>query len=519
MPDPFPSGVPPEDIGGFMRAQRASALAQALTQQSMSPIEQPTTQGTHGIYVQPRVGIGEGIGKIAQALLANKMSQRAMQEQAQAYGQLRSAYGPAAGGGQPQGDGSTPAPVNPRNPQGLPADVAMNLAMSDPKAYAQYLQGPEAAQLARIAGQNPQQAASDALAKQSAIEMRPGSTNIIRGQWVTAPDVAKGEQYARLENGQLVALPIGGHVANEAALAGATTAAQQQNTPREIPIGGGATMLGYPPTPPALRQPTAQPVAPQGPPTQNVPRGTLPPQAPAPSVSPIGAAWKNIPKLQIPNTPGQSSDVFSAGNLKGESDKYLELSNKYGEEASLANQQLQYNQQAAAALPNAEVGPLSDWLTSNRAKLMQLGVPSSIIPQSGTVTPTLELNKYLKNAALQGAKQLYGARMTQNEVRLQTEEMSPSSSMTRDAISSLINQNNIQAKYAIQRGQDFRRYMAMGGKPTEFENWYSSSRPLSRFATIQSIPQDQLGRAMQRLQQRPELLPDFKAKYGFDPSY
>jgi hypothetical protein len=233
----------------------------------------------------------------------------------------------------------------------------------------------------------------------------------------------------------------------------------------------------------------------------------------------MGKAWQEIPKLQIPNTPGQTTDTYHQTLLTNAAAKAKELSDQFGNESVLANQQLQYNNQAAQALPSAEVGPLSEWLTTNRAKLLQLGVPASVIPESGTVTPTLELNKYLKNAALQGAKQLYGARMTQNEVRLQTEEMSPSASMTRDAIQSLIQQNNMQSRYLLQRGKDFQQYMQRGGDPSQFESWYSNARPLSRYATIQSIPPDQLQKAMQRLQQQPQLLPDFKAKYGFDPTY
>jgi len=574
MPDILPAGVPGDDYPDYLKAQRANMLATALTQQSLAPIQDPTTSPTLGRYVQPRVGLAQPISKIAEALLANKASTRAMQQNAALYGQLRNAYAPGGGAGapavaQPSGGspgtapdaggtgapGPTPSPqagANPRNPQGLPADVVMNLALSDPAKYAAYLQGPESTQLARMGGIDPAAAARATLSKQTQTEILPGATVVdpISGRTMLGADPAKGEYYAIGPNGQVAAFPIQNSATIQAWQKGLATGAEQANTPRMVPQGGGSEALGYPPIPPALRPgaqgpagvpplPAASPPAggpgpgpqPPGPPgaapgappaapgAPQVPRGTAPGQTPGAPPQPIGKAWQEIPKLQIPNTPGQTTDTYHQGLLTNAVGKAKELSDQFGNEAVLANQQMQYNNEAAKALPSADVGPLSEWMTTNRAKLLQLGVPPSMIPESGTVTPTLELNKYLKNAALQGAKQLYGARMTQNEVRLQTEEMSPSASMTRDAINSLIQQGNMQSKYLLQRGKDFQMYMAKGGDPGQFESWYSNARPLTRYATIQSIPPDQLNRALQRLQQQPQLLPDFKSKYGFDPSY
>lgn len=444
--------------------------------------------------------------------------------------------------------------VNPRNPMGLPADAVRQLAMTNPAEYAKMLQGPESVQLARLGGIDTSAAARGALQKATTIEGRPGSTarDPVTGLTIVNADPAKGEYYVVGANGQVVALPITNDATLQAWRAGLTTAATQANTPRNIPMGGGVEKLGYPPTPPALAgagpspgaatgvMPGQPQLGPAGGPANAVPtppvaamsgagaaapppagagpagpaRGAPPPLPPGPP-PPGQGVWANVPRLQIPYSPGQTSDTFSTENLKSAAAKHADLVNTYGQESKLADQQLQYNAQALKALPSASVGPMSEWLTNNRQRLMQMGVPESMIPQSGSVTPTLELNKYLLNSALQGARQIYGPRMTQNEVKLQTEEMSPSAHMTADAIQSLIGQNNIQANYAKQRSQDYNTYVnRYHGDPMQFEQWYSKNRPLTRFASQSQTPPA----ALDRLQHNPQFLPDFKARYGWDPT-
>jgi hypothetical protein len=165
-------------------------------------------------------------------------------------------------------------------------------------------------------------------------------------------------------------------------------------------------------------------------------------------------------------------------------------------------------------LATAETGPSSNWLTEHRANLKEWGVPDALIPGSGTVTDTQELNKNLKQSALQGARSIFGSRMTQMEVKLQHDELSPSTSMTKDAIASLVQQDNIKANYAKQRANDYGQYVQAGGDPMQFERYYASKRPLTRFASQYTTPPA----AVDRVKQNPTLLPDFKQKYGWDPT-
>lgn len=544
----IPLGVPPEDYGSYLKAQRAGMLAQALTGQAASPLQAPETAPVRGLYVQPRVGIGSIVGKLGQALLANRMTKKSIADQAGLMQGMEQAYAPGgqeipqtdqpqqppaqdappmiratpeqlAASGQPQEmPQPTPPqpqqvptmPVNPRNPQGLPADVVARLAMTDPKDYAQMLAGPQAVQLGRLAGMSPQAAAAGAYNKQAALDARPGGAIYLPdGRVIRNPVLAQGEMPVTDASGNVVdTAMLPHHIANQAALTAAETAAKEYNTPREIPIGGGREQLGYPPPPPAMGGSGQAAGAAQG--------GSSPPAAPAAPQAPQGI-WSTVPKLQVPNTPGQTSDAYTMGNLEEASKKKAQLVDENGQAASLANQQLQYNREALQALPTAEVGPMSEWLTTNRQRLIELGVPASVIPSSGTVTPTLALNKYLLNAALQGARQIYGSRMTQNEVKLQTEEMSPSAHMTADAIRSLVQQNDVLAQYSVQRNADLQRYLNAGGDPQQFEAWYNSRRPVTEFAAMQSLTPQQRATALQRFSQHPDSRGEFQAKLGWDP--
>ncbi len=566
----LPPDAPPDLYGTILQNQRKQAIASALMQQASQPLEQPQSYGAGPYHVQPKLGWAPAVGKIATALLANNANRSAMTSNASLQQQLL--QGDEPGGqpihGQTNQDGSpATTPLNPRNPQGLPAGAMRSLAQSNPVEYAKMLAGPEGVQVGKLAGLSTPQAAGGVYTKANTLEVRPGQTAIdpVSGLKMVGADPSKGEFYSIGQDGTLQAHPITNDATIQAWRAGMTTGAEQANTPRTIQQGGGKESTGYAPTPPILQggglppggvpgqahaaappqappgpaapiggqatpaMPTPQPAGagapaagpggpPAGGPSPIVPPGTpMHPQHGIPA-APMGSFWQNIPKLSIPNTPNQSSDSYTMGKLEDAAKARTELTTTLGAQAQAANQTLELNKEAMAALPSAEVGPMSDWLTQNRSTLLQLGVPGSLIPASGSVTPTLELNKALTNAALQGAKNTFGSRMTQNEVKLQTEQMSPSAEMTRDAIASLVNQSNVKAKYVLQQNQDFQRYDQMGGDPTQFNGSYSVGRPLTRFAAIQNTPPQQLQAALQRLQANPSLLPDFKAKYGFDPT-
>jgi hypothetical protein len=99
-----------------------------------------------------------------------------------------------------------------------------------------------------------------------------------------------------------------------------------------------------------------------------------------------------------------------------------------------------------------------------------------------------EVAKYLGNAALQGAKQTYGARMTQKEVDLQLHELSPSTAMTPDAINNLLGQMKLNAQYAIAAGSHAKKYLAAGNDPRQYEDYLNHYFSRDDFVNGQTQP-------------------------------
>jgi hypothetical protein len=268
-------------------------------------------------------------------------------------------------------------------------------------------------------------------------------------------------------------------IAGEAERKGAETAAEVANKPMEVPMGGGKEQLMYPGqvpglgAPPALRQPGMVP--PNYFPKQLPPAGGVGPPAPPPQ-----GPWANVPKLNIPNTPGRTSDAYTEKILGKAADKHIELADKYGQESDLADQRIAFNKEALKVLQGADTGPLSDEMTKLRAKAMELGVPASWIPKSETVENTQELKKFLLRNPLLSLKPTFGGRPAASEFAVLKEEASPSPTMLKSTIEKLIQLDSTQAQYVKQRALDYGRYHEMGGDPTRFESWYSNTTPFAK---------------------------------------
>lgn len=508
----------PSQYQAYLDAQRKQQMVQML----MGSLQQANTTPAdwNSMKVVPKRGMLQNLSVLADAL----MTKKAMDSSNQANSQyLQGLYG----GAQQPNTNASPAAVadanigapgiardmqatpntqpasNPNIPPGMNIQQARALLRADPKGYWELIgkqyEPTDLQKLLRLNNIQPgspeyQSAMTQALAKANYLapnEEREGSvmrdalTHQVIGQ---NPKTPMGGINFYDAQGNLTGQGMTpGAVKAIADSEGAATAGKVLNTPAVVPNAGGGSTYGFPSdilgkTAPVLRdqsqaQPAANPSI-QAPKVgqQNIQQNT---------VAKSGDPWSTMPKLQVSNSLG-APNAFVEGTLKASGEKHAALSTKYGEESDLADQKLAYNAEALKALPNAEVGPMSEWLTHNRARLTEMGVPDKLIPGDGSVTPTLELNKYLKNAALQGAKATFGSRMTQNEVMLQHEELSPSTSMTRDAISSLMAQDNVKQQYAKQRATDYGNYVQKGGDPLRFEAWYSRNFPLTQFAKQQT---------------------------------
>jgi hypothetical protein len=560
----IPPGVDPAD---WLKVQRQMQLAQGLQGFALSPaqndLQQPAGGGKY--YRAARVSPVQALSKLAAAMMANKGFQTTMPQMAQQYGQAAQAFAP--GGQTTQGpslqaappptdpntqsvqpalqrnpgqsfaqtvQGAQPqtSPQNPLNPMGLPGSLAFRMYLSDPNKYGELLAGtPEYRTALAAAGGDPQRAMmmlQQESAKKGAIDVRSGGMTMIpdgKGGYVRmrAPNLPPGYEPDFDAQGNLVGThPAAGLQQGEASIAGATTAAKEANTPRMIPQGGGVEQLGYPPTPPALRPPGqagGNYFKPQPPPAlPSASASSAPVQRGFPTKTPGAVTfdhnlWPNPPQMNIPSTPGQTTNAYQQKIIDKSAEKHEELVNKYGEASALAVQSNGFYDQALKNLPAAETGPMSHWLTENRGKLVEMA-PSlaPLLGGAGTVTPTLELNKALVNAGLQGAKANFG-RITQGEVMMQKDEMSPSAKMTHDAIASLIHQQQIKNAYAIQQAKDYSEYHQANGDPLQFEAQYGVRRSIGRFSAQYDTPQA----AIERLKQNPQFLSDFQARYGWNP--
>lgn len=538
----IPPGVDPTD---WLNTQRKMALAQALQGMALSPVQNDLQQPAGGgkYYQAARVRPLSALSKLAEAMMAKKGFDQAMPQMAQQYQQGMNAFAP---GGQivptgqsvitsgPQGapEGPVPAPrtptytqtpPNPYNPQGLPPATMMRLYQSDPAKYAAMIAGPEGVQTGRLAGMDTQSAAGAVFNKQNAIDLRSGGmVRLPNGQLLRAPNLPPGYEPEFDAQGNLIGThPAPGLIPGEAQREGAVTAARHANTPIEVDMGGGVRKLTYPgdvlPPAPANRAPPSN--APQGPQYFRQPPSTgslpqLPPSSRAAPPQGQQGIWSNVPKLSIPNTPGQTTDTFHQKILADAATKHEELVNKYGSEADLADARIAFNKEALTVLQGAETGPLSDELTKLRAKAQELGIPASWIPGSDTVGDTQLLKKFALRNPLLNLKPTFGGRPAASEFNVLKEEASPSPTMLKSVFARLVTLDNQQAEYTKQRAEDYGNYVSKGGDPMRFESWYANRKPLANYFAQKATPPA----ALERLKQHPETLGDFKTAFGWDPT-
>lgn len=507
----------PDQAADVAELQRKAALANALMSQAMSPIQgQPVGSGPYQIV--PKTGLATGISQLGSALLARNLNKQVSQDQRalsdQYAQQLRAMFGggtsgvstpapasqappatvspqgPYAGGlnqppAQPPPTAAPQPTSSPMNPAGLNPDMAAMLYMQDPKSYtegfvAPYYKPADIIGKLRAAGidtDSPlaRQIAQTSLAKENyiaPINAREGSTLVdpfTMQPRFEAPKEGVGLQYG--PNGP-TAYEVPGYRQARAGITGAETGAKEMNTPRILPTASGGSQFVYPSQvaglPPALGGNPSVP-------TQS--GGNAPAAAPSqPGEAPV---WQTMPKMITPGGTG-APGAYSEAIMKGSADKAITLREQFGKEADLADQKIALNREAMKVLSRAETGPLSEKLTKWRGILKEIGVPDALI-SGDKVEATQELKKYLVNNAIQGARQLYGARMTQQEVQMQKEEANPSDAMTETAVRELVRFQNLQNEYAKKRSQDFDAYLSKGGDPLRFESWYTSKFPLSDF--------------------------------------
>ncbi len=553
------------DVSEAIKAQRQLALAQALQQMAMTPANQELQQPAGGgkYYQAARVGPISAVSKIAQALMAKRGFNAALPQMASVYQRAQQAFAP---GGQSMGSvplqapqNSNPneqtvqpaiqrlpgasleqtlqaanpgvTPQNPLNPTGLPALAIMRLYEKDPGKYAALLQGtPEWQNALRASGGDPRQATAlmhAEMVKKGSINMRGGETALIpneQGGFTTrrAPNLPSGYEPLYDAQGNYVDARLpSGILAGETQKAGSEAAARQANELHTLPTQGGGSQIswgadiggGPPAARPAARVPQYFPPVHQSGPVNLAGGGVSRPDDPFPDA---------------PRTPTYSGlgapNAQDAILQKARAERHVAQFEKYGAESDLADATLTRIGEAQKALAGSNAGPMSHEMTKVQATLHQM-FPSIFDGEAATNTQIA--NKNMVTIALNGAKGIYGPRMTSSEVMLQKNEASPSTEQTREAASYLLKQQAIISQYNKKRAADYQAYVEHGHDPLKFEGWYSAHHSLQNFALQHdSERQSQLAKdrginvpaaAFDRLTQRPELKEGFKRQFGYLP--
>lgn len=127
------------------------------------------------------------------------------------------------------------------------------------------------------------------------------------------------------------------------------------------------------------------------------------------------------------------------------------------------SQALQY-MKAAQAIMESKGAPITGPLGGLVAKLTS---------PFGSVDATnyQEAAKYLGNSAIQAGKGNFGKGMTQNDVQLQKDELSPSVHMTDAALKDLLDSGIKNTQYTMDSAKRVRAYLATGGDPQSFAQW------------------------------------------------
>jgi hypothetical protein len=259
--------------------------------------------------------------------------------------------------------------------------------------------------------------------------------------------------------------------------------------------------------------------APISTPTQRTPQTQSPPSDQPPSGGAIDSALKDALsdkqyRLKLPTPPPGGSLL---PDEQKERDNIIESKNSLlkdsGEATQAAAQSLTYLKAAKAIMEKkgATVGAYGGLVSQ----------ASRWLPFTGDVDATnyQEVAKYLGNAALASAKGTYGAKMTQSEVGLQLNELSPSVHMSDKAINDLLDENIRNANYTIDSTKRIKPFLTVGNDPRNFKEWNESHFSQSKAVNADSTPSVEApSAALSALKANRKLAPQFKAKYGYLPS-
>lgn len=224
-----------------------------------------------------------------------------------------------------------------------------------------------------------------------------------------------------------------------------------------------------------------------GPPTPGNTSATAPPPKPVTAQSPAKPASVTTdpvlkdalsdPDYKLKTPPvvaGRTQSPAELDQAKTTVAARTELLSNAQDATNTGGQALQY-MQAARAIMDSKGAPVTGPLGGLVAKLTS---------PFGSVDATnyQEVAKYLGNSAIQAGKGNFGKGMTQQDVSLQKDELSPSVHMTDDALKNLLDSGIRNTQYGMDSAKRVRAYLATGGDPQSFAEW--NDKHFSRSAAV-----------------------------------
>ena len=485
------SPIDPTSAVNAYSIQRQQALAQALQAQALTPASDDLPKN---MPIMPKVGMGLGMVKLAQALMAGSASESADAAAGNQQQKNMALMLQAMGGGQqaqqsPQADPSSQAltqgaaqgsvgptvdnaqrmdsmpPQQPQQPQSgsmnplnMPPTFAAQFAMNNFPEFLKTQAGAfaptEATKMAMASGGDVRQANSEALMKANNIAPVAGrgapllTLNKATGKYEIDPASVEAMKMAEASKAQYQA-PF--------TLKTSTGQEVQLSPPefKQFQENGGRLPTRF--LPPELQTGIQNDVNNAGE-ARNVDLKT--PQGQ------VGGSFqpKGIGQIGVSQSPfDKALDEKTAGNVS-------EMESGIYDKGAHALEKVAQNNKMISLLPSIVTGPLNKQIT------MVKGLAGSLGVDIGDPSSNQEFDKYALQGALSAAKQIYGGRLTNQDVTTQIAS-NPGSTLAERATYQLLKWDNETQQRNIQQMQAYRQYKQSGQSLRDFPLYFAQNYP------------------------------------------
>lgn len=147
-----------------------------------------------------------------------------------------------------------------------------------------------------------------------------------------------------------------------------------------------------------------------------------------------------------------------------------EMEAKINNDANSAVAKIAQNNKMVSLIPEITTGPLSKQITTLKTLGQTLGI------NIGDPSNNQEFEKYAIKGALEGAKQIYGARLTNQDVQSQIMS-NPGSNMSEKALYQLIKYDTIVQQRNLDKQKSYFEYQSDGKPLNQFEMHFNQSNP------------------------------------------